>query len=72
MVKEMRVPVPTPLQVMESGCPIEPFGPKVEYFVLEVWSDLTVRHPTTGVVVTAELWMQNPEAAMHILRTGGR
>jgi len=41
-----------------------------EYYILEVWSDGTVRHPTSGHRVLQEIFdLVRPEAC-HFLRTG--
>ena len=56
MIKELRIPVAShaPCVIVERD---EPSPDHVlQYFVLEVWSDHTIRHPTTGRVVTAEMF----------------
>lgn len=69
-LREIRVPVPAPLCIAEMYDPA--LGPRVEYVVLEQWSDFTMRHPTTGNVVVMELWQKDQSAALRFLRTGER
>ena len=49
---------------------VPPMLAQIEYLVVEFWSDHTVRHPTTGNVVTLELWGEERARALHFLRTG--
>lgn len=59
MLDEIRVPVDR-LQPYTGTDEIEPRAPDIEYFVLERWSDRTIRHPTTGRMVVEELYHQEP------------
>jgi hypothetical protein len=67
-VTEWRIPVEVPII---PGSPEDIASPRIEHFVVEVWSDHTIRHPTSGVVVSREFWEQDHRTAMNILRTAG-
>lgn len=75
-IRELRVPVPASpgtriVDGIGSGA-APPSMPPMEYSVVEEWNDGTIRHPTTGVAVSLDLWLKDRTAALHILRTEGR
>lgn len=68
-VREIRIPVERPVGTLcqpgDRACP-----DTIEYFVLEEWSDWTIRHPTSGRMVVKEVWHANYAVMNHWLRTG--
>lgn len=58
-IDEIRIPVDR-LQHMTAAAYEPDPCTSVEYFVLERWSDRTIRHPTTGRMVVEELYHQEP------------
>jgi hypothetical protein len=72
-VRDWCIPVrPTPKDVFVGTEEIPLSPPRIESFIVEEWSDATIRHPTTGVIVTKQLWVQHRIEAEYILRTAGR
>jgi hypothetical protein len=58
MIREIRYPVPINLaRAWHNPDPSRVSPP--EYFVLEYWSDHTMRHPTSGRIVDAGVFEQN-------------
>lgn len=71
MVREWKIPVVRPLGTTFATEEVAPRVEMPEYWVVEEWSDETMRHPTSGVTVTMELWRKYRRVAEAILRTGG-
>lgn len=68
MLRELRIPVAShaPCVVTDRAEPSPDH--LLQYFVLEVWSDHTMRHPTTGRCVAAEVYAKAPKVAQDWLR----
>ena len=73
ILQELRVPVPTILQGDYSSDPEDlriTATLAIEHYMVQVWDDGTVRHPTTDHEVSWEFFRDHPLTALHFLRTG--
>lgn len=68
-IRELRIPIRV-RAFLETADP-SGYSPP-EYFVVEEWSDGTIRNPATGMCVVMRLWDTHREKAIHILRAAPR